>query len=263
MCKIRHFAFLGLLAVGSWSCTSQEADEYAAEFPLNSGRAPGGGGGGGVVGVAYAPGPYGIGLGSTIADLPFLGYGDPQLMMDEYGTSPWDDYATQIRLSDFYNPTGEEVYPEGSPMGEGNDKPLVVLVVTSATWCGPCRFEAAGILPEKHGEYYPDGEFLLALQEGPTPGVPATLADVQNWAMTFDLDYPAVADPPSRVFQYTGVGAYPGMLMIRTKDMKIVRTRIGMVDCAVIGDPVSRADCFEVWDTFEDVMAGNDIQGVD
>ena len=56
---------------------------------------------------------------------------------------------------------------------------------------------------------------------------------------------------------------FKSCVMVRTKDMKIARIRIGAVACDVIGDPVSRADCFELWDTFENIMADNDIEGID
>ena len=235
----RHLAIMGLLVGGC----AQEADEPAPDFTVGQGRAPG-------AATAYASGPYGIGVGSTIADIGFVGFGNPSITSD-----PED--AGSVRLGDFYNPTGYdedggELFPEDSAFGDYVEKPLALLVITSASWCGPCRNEAQGILPVNHEEYRPlGGEYLLALQQGWT-GAPATMVDVEEWATDFSLDYPAVSDPQTKLFQYTGVGAFPGIMLLRTTDMKIVAINIGALT-------PTYPEAIAMWDNFEKILAGDPV----
>src|SRR5512144_1830208 len=57
---------------------------------------------------AYPAGPYGIEIGSVVRNYKFVGFPDP---------SKDTSSAYPIELADFYNPTGTDVYPEGSVYG--------------------------------------------------------------------------------------------------------------------------------------------------
>jgi hypothetical protein len=169
-------------------------------------------------------------------------------------------------------------------------KPAAVFVIGSAEWCGPCQYEAQTIIPESHaiyaagqcgngtcgaGEdhdscvadcpnpgdnsgYDHTGEFVLALQEGQVgyfsgSARPAEMEDVLDWSGQFALDYPAVADPHYKLFQYTGQGAFPGILLVRTRDMKIINIHVGGL--------YSAAD--DVWADFQDVLNDNPVLPAD
>src|SRR5262245_27864689 len=74
--------------------------------------------------IEYPAGPYSIDKGSVIANYEFSGFANPVKLPKELVT---------IRLSDFYNPTGDAVYPEGSQYPPG-PKPRGLLIVMSAVW---------------------------------------------------------------------------------------------------------------------------------
>ncbi len=206
-----------------------EPDPLAPDF--KGGGQPGNG-----TTAAY-PGPYGVGIGSVIPNYEFLGYPRASTEATE---------LRKIQLADFYNPTGTGVYPAGSPYGEGRVKPKALLIDRSAVWCGPCNYEAKNELPGKHLKYAPDGEFLVALDEGGTPGTSPTQGNLDGWVNTYKLDYPAVLNPAATLSAIVGIDAYPGHIIVRTRDMKIVTW--------IAGVP---GDAF--WKLYEDTLAGKGV----
>lgn len=207
-------------------------EELAPEFQ--------GGGQQSNIGESVYPGPYGVGIGSTIANYRFFGY--PRFTE---GTP-----AQLFELADFFNPTGDEAYPAGSPFGEGTPKPRALLLDRSAVWCAPCQHEAEVVIPEKRALLAPGGEFFVTLDDGPTPGTAATQQDLTNWVTRFEINYPAVIDPNSTLSAVVGRDAYPGNVIVRTRDMKIIKWTNG-----------AGGDAF--WQTFQDVIDGKPISGVD
>lgn len=166
--------------------------------------------------VAYPAGPYGIAVGSTVPNYEFAGF-----------VNAMESTASMqaISLADFYNPSGSDVYSETSQYGAGKPKPKALLVILSAGWCEPCKQEAATVLPGKYADLHPQGgEFLLTLADGAQYGVTAVGKDLYNWTMKFDVSYPAVIDPASQMSAITSQDAFPANVMIRTKDMKIMRS---------------------------------------
>lgn len=210
--------------------TQPEEDVLAPEFE-------GGGQEGGVVGTDKYPGPYGVGIGSVIPNFQF--YGFPRANVDH-------SQMVLIELADFYNPTGTEVYPEGSPFGAGTPKPLAVVLDRSAVWCGPCNEEAKSMIPAKRAQYAPQGEFFLTLTEGHVQNVAATQTDLTDWSTRYRLDYPGAIDPNSTLSSVVGQDAYPGNVILRTSDMKIVTWVAGGPDAAF-------------WNLFEKVLDGQPV----
>jgi hypothetical protein len=197
-------------------------------------------GGGQMPSEVTAPynGPYGVGVGSVIKNYAFYGYGDATV----------DKTALkQVQLADFYNPTGDGVYPDGSQYGAGKKKPLALVIDRSAVWCNPCNYEAQNELPGKRTMYGPmGGEFVLALDEGGTPGTNPTQMDLTNWVTRYHVNYPATLNPQATLSAIVGIDAYPGHIIVRTKDMKIVKWIAGIPD-----------DSF--WQLFEKVLAGQPV----
>jgi hypothetical protein len=184
-------------------------------------------------GVDY-PAVTGVGIGSAIPNYQFLGF--PRANVDR-------TVLVNMQLADFYNPTGTGVYPEGSPYGAGTAKPIALAIDRAAVWCGPCNQEAKADLPGLHQSYFPKGDFLLVLSESATPGDPATQNNLAAWSAKYTVDYPGVLDPNAFISNIVGIDAYPGNVIVRTKDMKIVTWVAGEPDATY-------------WKTFEDTMNG-------
>ncbi len=226
---------LGLGACGPQSSTPTPQDEHAPEFE--------GGGqlGNGEVGESLYPGPYGINKGSVVPNYQFYGY--PRASLKK-------DFVERIELAHFYNPTGTELYPPGSPYGEGTPKPLAIVLDRSAIWCGPCNQEARVDIPANRLKYAPKAEFFVVLDDGPDPGTPATEAQLNAWAAKYKLDYPSAIDPNQTLSSIVGVDAYPGNVIVRTRDMKIIEWYPGVPQKPF-------------WDLLEKVLNGDSIQGID
>lgn len=213
LCLLAVFA--SLLACAPESTTPPPEDQLAPEFV--GGGQPGADGG-----LAY-PGPFGVGTGSVIPNYEFLGF--PRANVTHAA-------LVRMQLADFYNPTGTETYPAGSPYGEGQPKPKALLIDRSAVWCPPCNYEAGHELPAKHLAYFPKGEFLVAIDDGPVAGTPAVQSDLNGWVTTYKIDYPAVLNPGQVFSAIVGVDAYPGHIIVRTRDMKIIKWIAGVPDDA-------------------------------
>jgi len=227
---MRSGAFLrwmgfGLVAVGLLGCAE---DELAPEFPEGSGQAA-------KDTDPYPAGPYGISIGSVIANYKFVGFVNA---MAESGA------LQEIRLSDFYNPTGTDVFSDKVPLLAGTPKPKALVIDVSSVWCPPCNEEAATILPAKYLEYKPrGGEFLLQLADGPTPGEAAGQSDLYKWTQKYDVDYPAAIDPSYKLGALFDADAFPANIIIKTQDMSIVEV--------IAGEPNAG-----FWSTFEQVLDG-------
>jgi hypothetical protein len=183
--------------------------------------------------VGYPKGPYGIGIGSVIANYTFVGYPDGENKAT--GLKP-------IQLADFFNPTGKDVYPKDSQYGPGSPKPLALVINVSSVWCGPCNDEARRVLPGKHAAYKPEGgEFLLQLADGATPGVAATQKNLDSWTTVYTVDYPATIDPAGKLAALFDADTFPANLIVDTRTMKIVKSVSGVPDASF-------------WTTFENTI---------
>jgi len=203
-------------------------DEAAPAFPTQSGQPS-------ADAAVYAPGPYGISIGSTITNYKFIGFANAMVL---------NTAMQEIRMSDFYNPTGTDTFPEGSPYGSNAPKPKAMLIDVASVWCGPCNYEAANVLPGQHIKYKPlGGEFLLQLADGPTPGKAAQPDHLFTWTSQYDVDFPATIDPTYKLGALFEADAFPANMIIRTKDMKIVEV--------IAGAPEVTSS---FWDTFEAVL---------
>jgi hypothetical protein len=208
------------LLLGTSSCTTVGDDQAAPPFPYESGQAemPDA--------VAYPAGPFGFAKGSVLANYSFVGYVDP---VDQIAQAAPRQI---IQLADFYNPTGVEVYGEGSPFPVGQPRPLALVIDMSARWCSVCQDEAKNVLPAKVTKYRYDpvnnpngrGEFMTDLAESLHQGVPASYSDADKWGKGFQMDVPLVVDPEYQ-FEPTmilGEAAWPANFIVDTRTMTIV-----------------------------------------
>lgn len=191
--------------------------------------------------VAYPEGPYGVHIGSTVTNYRFMGFPDPT--KDKDNLEP-------LQLADFYNPHGldpsyqpaspeedDRLFPSNSLLGRGEPKPVVLLIVVSCVWCGPCNDEAKYVMPPQHKLYAPcGGEFLLNLADGAEPGVEATTNDLHYWVKGYKIDYPSVIDPSSKLSPLFAVQAYPANVIVDTTTMKVVASMNGAALVKSCGD---------------------------
>lgn len=202
-----------LVAAG---CNSDESDglsETAPLFPEGQGQEAN-------TDAVYPAGPYGINRGSIVQNFKFVGFPRPDEQTDE---------AFNVSLADFYNPTGDAVWEEGSPYGAGRPKPKALMIVVSAVWCGPCNMEAKDLLPGEFEEYNPQGvEFLLNLADGPTLGAPAEFKHLIKWVEKYETKFPAVIDPSYKLSALFEANAFPANMIIDTRTMEIVEVVAGV-----------------------------------
>jgi hypothetical protein len=218
--------------------------------------------------AAYPAGPYGIGIGSVMPDFNFDGYANPA-----------SNKATMqaIALSDFFNPHGldasykpgpegdDRLFPTGSPYGEGQRKPTVLLIDVASVWCVPCNQEAASILPALHALYKPcGGEFFLDLHDSATMGTAASPKNLYNWTTQYKVDFPSAIDPTYKLDQFFVQEAFPQGIVLNTTNMTIVKIIPGaeprlycssdLSPCAVSSDCATAGDTCTMsafWATYE------------
>ena len=200
-----------LVAAG---CTSEsESPESAPPFPEGQGQEVN-------TDEMYPAGPYGINKGSIVQNFKFVGFPRPHEQVEQ---------AYNISLSDFYNPTGDAIWEEGSPYGAGRPKPKALMIVVSAVWCAPCNAEAKDLLPGEFEEYNPQGvEFLLNLADGPTVGTPAEFSHLIKWVDKYETKFPAVIDPSYKLSALFEANAFPANMIIDTRTMEIVEVVAGI-----------------------------------
>lgn len=149
-------------------------------------------------------------------------------------------------LAHFYNPTGDGVFPEGSPYGAGLPIPKALNIMVTAQWV-PTWWEREldDIIPAVKSMIEPKvGGFLLILTDGPTLGTPATPADLGLLMYDHAVDYPGALDPNKETLTTMLVAAYPSNILVRTADMTIVE---------VIGGTPGPDSSY--WETFASVLS--------
>jgi len=155
----------------------------------------------------YPPGPYSLEVFGIMPDMVFY--------------DPWE--KTWLRLSEYYK------HPEYK----------VLLIVSSAGWCGPCQKKAAELV-ELYDEYHPDGfevaytmlqsfDLLDWIFVNPD-NEEADLFFMEQWkeiplyyGKDKPIQYPLYANPYQEFSNYFPGGSYgiPLSILITTKDMGI------------------------------------------
>jgi AhpC/TSA family len=153
---------------------------------------------------AYPPGPYGIAEGATIENLSFLGWSAPQAA--QYRV----EEAGAIRLSDFYDPTGE--------------KGLELLLINSvAVWCGVCRTEYDDMRTSQiYSQLSARGVEMLGLLFEDNDGLPARYVDMVNWGSAFEVKFPFGLDPAFKTGVYFDRSATPMNMLVDARTMEIL-----------------------------------------
>ena len=204
---------LGVAVTASLAFLGCAEEEYAPTFAADSGQ-------GVLAEDAYPEGPYGIELGETLPDLQFYGYVDSTVELHT-------GYKV-ISLADFYNPTGNELYAEGSLFPAGAPKPKALMITSPAMWCQPCQYEADVLLPPRYAQYKPlGGEFLAVMADNGAGTAAANLTNLDYWAGKYDVNYPIVVDPDYSLGPAFQDLAFPANFIIDTRTMRIVVAIVG------------------------------------
>jgi len=206
----------GVLLVAFVTAGCGDGPARAPEIPAG---APAAALGAGLV-PTYPGAPYGLSLGSTIADLRFLGWKDP--LKANYDPAAFES----VRLSDFHDPDGARGIK-------------LILLNASAVWCGVCRAEFQTIeRNDVYALYKEQGvEFVVALFED-VNGDPAKPTDLLNWGSEFTVEFPMLLDPGFRLASYFTADATPLNMVIDARTMKIVSKLAG--DTAGLWDELDR-----------------------
>lgn len=248
---LRAIGFLSAASL-AWGCTVTTETAEAPEFK-----------GGGQVGFntfeygeSYPAAPYGYDVGAVIPPYQFIGYVN--------FVQPILEGMQVLDLTELYNPTGSGTFGEGSQYGAGTPKPKALMMTMGASWCGPCKLEAATVLPDKYALYRPmGGEFLMFLAQD-VYGDPAGPSALNSWDQQYGVNYPSSIDPSGDVMIHFE-NAFPGNLILDLRTMRIV-ARIsgsplepGQGDCAQPNLPAAYAANCTFWTTFEEVLAGTHV----
>ncbi len=150
----------------------------------------------------YPAGPYGIVVGSIVANHTWKGYVDSTADTDE---DPFNEPVRDISLADFY---------------VKHDPASRLLVIDqSAGWCVPCQDEAVKMPAAAH-MWQPKGIRFLTLMWETVDGNPGTTDYAKVWGNQFHLITPTAADPEDLCkFGFDGI---PSFVVVDTQTMKIV-----------------------------------------
>ncbi len=138
-------------------------------------------------GGGYPPGPYGLVVGDTIANLAFT----------SAGGSPIDLDALRA------------------------DARLIVLA-TAASWCPTCRANAPR-LDALQDTWGADGVVVVTVLYENASFLPATAADAAAWARDLALDHTVVADGPFVIAPYLAPAGREMHVVVDARDMTIAR----------------------------------------
>jgi hypothetical protein len=90
----------------------------------------------------------------------------------------------------------------------------------------------------------PAGQILSLLVDGVSPGTPATLTNLTNWDKTYKIAYPSAVDPNYEALQLVPAAAFPGNVIVRTSDMRIMAASNGIPDAPF-------------WETLQSLLPGD------
>jgi hypothetical protein len=160
---------------------------------------------------AYPCGPYGYGMGATIADLTLSGQRDA----NGNGRAT-DDPVAPIHLSDYFH-----------------DPALAALVIViGSESCVPCQNEQPDLvtLQQRYpGQGSPKVALLEAIVQN-AAGQPADQRVIDAWVARFAVPFDMTADPDQVLAPYYPANDFPSAMAIRLADMRIVYQVVGPAD---------------------------------
>ncbi|MEZ4226633.1 MAG: hypothetical protein R3B13_37140 [Polyangiaceae bacterium] len=162
----------------------------------------------------YPASPYGGDKGDVIENFTFgAGWLDP-------AAAGYDTTALQsVSFSDFYNPDGS-----------GDTK--LLLLNTSAVWCGACKAEHGGSgskpsLNEHQDSLGPKGLTIVSLLFQDAQSKPATNDHLVAWTQAYETRHPMALDPEYQMGRFGSAENAPLNIVVDTKTMTVLEKYIG------------------------------------
>ena len=124
---------------------------------------------------------------------------DPTDSSDHPYSAGWPIDPCRWSISGYGNSVGQITTNFSAPSQTGDTVRVhdfceqTVLLVSSAMWCGPCQ-EEAGEIASWYDSYASQGLMVITLLGENEYGSTPSQADLQNWAYSFGIDHPVVAD---------------------------------------------------------------------
>jgi hypothetical protein len=164
--------------------------------------------------ASYPAGPYGLSVGSVIANLSWTGK-----VHTMPGSLLKDEPETTVCLGRYHA-----------------DPAIKVLVIDGAAmWCPPCQLETRDYLVPLISANPSTGSHIAVLQgllDALVPGQSATMNDLNNWSTRYKVPYDMVLDTSRVIANYmppvddAGIG-YPMNLVVRSDTMQITYAAVG------------------------------------
>ena len=205
--KMRALTTLGFAAIVAAGCSSNPetvTDPYAGGPGLEAPQSST---------ANYPAGPYGVRVGSTLADASFFGY-----------ASASDQTLKLVSFHDYYDPDGSKGIK-------------LIYFSAGAIWCPPCNSEAADLANAKDGGVGGAAQltaklgvqFLQNLTQGASrdSSYAANEKDLQSWLKSHPLPFPVFLDPTRKLQIYFDANGIPFGMIIDPRTMKILRTTDG------------------------------------
>jgi hypothetical protein len=149
--------------------------------------------------------------GNVIQNFKFLGF-----------TNPMDPNNAQaglqtISLADYYDPCQK--------------RHKLLHLTVAAVWCQPCNMETDAIVADKAQLDSQGIVVLQALDDGPTMGIPATLANLDYWINIHRPTFPEMLDPGlHNLGGFFDQNAIPWNADIDVRTMEILTSAVGAED---------------------------------
>ena len=159
--------------------------------------------------------------GNRIPNLDFQGY----LTLDPKTKTTTANLST-IHLCDFFDP--------------GAKKYRIIRILTSSSWCGPCRMETAYLSTPGGLAETPGVLLLQALLDGVSAGTAAKVTDLNDWISTTTPNITEMLDPGGEKLGAFGVRTLlPFSVTIDARSMELLAKDTGFTDGQKLTDDVN------------------------
>jgi hypothetical protein len=205
---------------GDGGATSTSSDQSSSDGSMsNSASATSTSSSSGTGGMepSYPSGPYGFGVGDTIANLALRGAANFEV----------DPAIADFALGEFFNPSGMGVFPSDSVFPEGTLKPRSLVVIATALWSSPDDQEFTNLIPTKYPTLRTEGVDLLALiTDSNSINSAPTDPDITAFGNDHSPSYPIAREPLGMLV--ATLDAYPTHFLIDTRTMEIKEISAGV-----------------------------------
>jgi len=145
----------------------------------------------------YPAGPYGYGMGTTMANLSFLGKQSPTAT----------DY-TPLTMNSI-------------ALADVRKSSKLIFIEGAARWCTPCNQDQPAMRSIEASYAQKGVTTMEVLVEGGAIGIAATEDDINRWAAQYSLTGIVAIDPAFELAKYADVTAFPVYIVVRSSTMQI------------------------------------------